>query len=387
MTKKCFAIVTVLCLLAAMLATGVSAAPANAKGEFQIFCVPDAHQAAEEDINLIAYIASAIEYTKEQKMPLDLIVFLGAAVTGPRNEAEMKTAIEQLVAPVVAANIPYAVVFGNGDSCPGLSRKSLLQLYIDAGGGLCVNEDAELFADASGGITNFKYEIEGLANLFFFDRGSKDDGQLGERYVRADQVEWFKAQNDKSVPALVFQHIPVPEIYEYMLRSPFNWALPFGWSTEVKGTNYLSNANLISMVGTMLKAPKAAHYTDGQFDAFAAAGNVKGVLFGNNPQNNYIVNHSKGIQLVQLPGAAWNGAAGSFMVRGGSFVRLYRSGVEKKFLYTSDLFTYRQASRVRGSEVQGVIRDASDFFTWFSYVWQTTKQAMIMPIRGLIRER
>ena len=120
MAKKLFAILAALCLVAAMGSVGASALQANSydRGEFHILVIPDAHQTAGEDANLIAYIESTIKYlTVEQKSPLDLVLFLGDSVSdsGCADAAAITAAVNRLLAPVKAANIPFTLVFGNHD--------------------------------------------------------------------------------------------------------------------------------------------------------------------------------------------------------------------------------------------------------------------------------
>jgi len=395
MAKKMLAILAALCLVAAMGAVGASAAlPTNnyAGGEFHILVIPDAHQTAEVDFNLIAYIEAAIKYmTVEQQSPLDLVIFLGDNVTGSgaASVTEITKAVNALLAPVLAAQIPYTLVFGNHDygDIPdivkaGLSREQLLNIW-KAAGEYTVEVEGESgpeqetrsyfaepddeYASATGGVTNFYYQITKndtlYAQLFLFDIGSKKIGDEGYDYVREDQLEWFKGINDENadVPTLVFQHIPLPEVYTkgYFYKSPCNWALP--GTKNIMGTNYFGLANFDNMIGTVLEAPCPPNHSDGEFEYLTEQGNVQAVLFGHDHVNNYVAKFpSKNIHLVQLPGAAWNGSYGTYLVRGGSFVTI-RNNANSTY-YASEFFTYRQASRVEGSVVRQTV--STGFRDW-----------------------
>ncbi|MCL2299535.1 MAG: metallophosphoesterase [Firmicutes bacterium] len=449
MAKKLLAILAALCLVAAMGSVGASAVIeydpdtertvlyTNDIG-FHILAIPDAHQTTTEDANLVAYITAAIKYMADQNTPLDLIIFLGDAVTGSANAdlAAVATAASRLVAPIRAAGIPYTVVLGNED-CGALSRKAVMDVWRDAGDWLELSygvevpadpptdppsttteirtESVRLFAepDAVYGDTNFMYNIKkkfytdnvwgretsdsfdknGKANkvskivpfarLFLFDIGSKNAGQSGAPYVRADQLAWFTANNTDTLPTFVFQHIPLPEVYncDYFLATPFNWALP--GSTNIVGTYFWNMANYIHMTGTVLEAEKTPHFSDKEFEALTAKGNVKAAFFGNNHKNNFVEPLDK-IDLVQLPGAAWNGGSGTYLVRGASFVSLRPNAAGNDVTYGNDFFTYRQASRVGGfsglTVDKGLIKDTIQIVP---FLLQNLLIGLLSPLRWI----
>ena len=459
MAKKLLAILAALCLVAAMGSVGASAALVYnpdteaaefytneyALGEFNILVIPDAHQTAEEDPNLIEYIRSAIKYGKTTGA-LDLVIFLGDSVTGSGKD-NPERAVARLLAPVIEAEIPYTAVLGDEDPA------SLLDVWRTAGGTTkltyMVEEEIEdsdpveyeevekevdvpLFVapdDTGATAGNFKYTIkktwykdafgditgrrlspqgnpnplwdfddalEGaqataqFAQLFLFDIGSAASGYP---YVRTDQITWFEDNLTPGLPALVFQHIPLPEVYTggYFLKSPFNWALP--WTRNVLDVNYCGTANYVNMVGTVLEAPKTPSFSDGEFAALEAE-EVLAAFFGHDHMNNYVERFEK-IDLVQLPGAAWNGGYGTYIVRGGSFVTLRSVAVNTTrdhfpepvssfyTAYASDYFTYRQASRVAGSQVASTVNGFNDFMKAVPFLLQNFLIDILAPIRWI----
>ena len=480
MAKNLLAILAALCLVAAIGSVGASAVveydpesgpalytSAYGKGEFNILVIPDAHQTAIEDSNLIAYISAAIKSTADVGMPLDLIIFLGDSVTGSAcaNPAAIATAVGRLLAPVKAAKIPYTLVFGNhdlGDAPAGaITGPELLRIWRDAGGTIDFTYDeqvletpatdtedavyimvpktvsvplfaqptaaagdglAELFEGTSTvvtpgitGTTNFMYTIsknyyidtiytdgrlthapvnknggantfdhsEDYAQLFLFDIGSKNAGQDGYPYVRTDQLTWFTASNDAALPAYVFQHIPLPEVYSncFFLKSPFNWALP--GTRNILEKNYFGTANFINMVGTVLEAPNPPKFSDGEFQKITAPGNVQAAFFGHDHMNNFVEKFPK-IDLVQLPGAAWNGSYGTYLVRGGTFVSIHPNAASTGVTYSSNFFTYRQASRVGG---YGGISTTNGFKDWIQIVPFLLQNLMVdvfAPLRWIL---
>jgi len=455
MAKKLLAILAALCLVAAMGSVGASAVIgydpniartvffANDIG-FHILVIPDAHQTGTRDTNLIAYIESAIKYMAEQNTPLDLVIFLGDAVTGTANTsaAAIATSATWLVEPIRAAGIPYTVVFGDED-CGSVSRAEVLQIWRDVGGTIPftyqeevviadgpppetamedVTVNVRLFAEPSEtaagatGTTNFMYEINRkiytcsvwnretfdshtngkpntflkfvpFARLFLFDIGAKAAGQSGAPYVQADQLQFFTDINTDPLrpvlPAFVFQHIPLPEVYSggYFLKSPFNLDLP--WTTNILGTNYCGSPNYVNMTGVVLETEKAPHFSAQEFEKLTAKGNVPAVFFGHNPKNNFVASFAnKGIDLVQLPGAAWNGASGTYLTRGATWVSI-RPSTSGGVTYGSDLLTYRQASRVGGSKVGAVNKGFNDWIQIVPYLFKNLLIGLLTPIRWI----
>jgi len=479
MAKKLLAILAALCLMAAMGSVGASAVPgydlendrpalyaidsidpkepAAGNGEFHILVLPDTHQTADADPNLIAYIESAIKYAEVTGHPVDLIIFLGDMVSGSgcASAATITTAVQALLGPIKAAQIPFTVLFGNhdlGDTHGAVTGAEVLQIWKDEGGTMDIEYEVQvpvpgtdpieyttetqtetmpLFvdpdenvpgSDATTGVTNFKYTVyqklyrdmnwddgrttygarsyKSLSNryvdntligarpiqLFLFDVGSKDAGQEGYDYVRADQLAWFTANNVTDQPAFVFQHIALPEVYGsgYFLKSPFNWKLP--GTINVLETNYFGTANFINMVGTVLEAPCPPNYSDGEFEAITEGGNVQAAFFGHDHVNNYVERFKEQkIDLVQLPGAAWNGSYGTYLVRGGSFVVIRpdetgTGGVS----YDSSFFTYRQAARVPGSQVKSTINGFKDWIMVIPFLLQNFIMFCFAPVRWIM---
>jgi predicted phosphodiesterase len=404
MAKKVLAILAALCLLATVLTVGASATGDTITAEdqkYRILTLADVQHGAEEDINLVGFIESALKYLDENDVDsADLVVLLGDVVTGSGAESRdtIETAVKEVLAPIVTAGVPFAVVFGDSDQGDsGLTHEELQQIYINSGDGLCINEvakaDENYLLDGNGGI-NFFYTVSTekkgddgavvrtpYANLFFFDVGAVDEGEDGPAYVRQDQIDWFNTNNDVEIPAYVFQHIGVPQAFSQMLKSPFNLELP--GTKKVLGQNYFSGIpNNVEMVGSVLEHVSAAQNEDGdgEFAALKDAGNVRALFFGNDPRNQFILQYNN-FQLVQISGAAWFGTPGSFLVRGGTFITLHTSQLNGQQLFTSDFFTYRQAARTYPSEVNTAINDFGDFLSIITFAWQNLWIDLLAPIR------
>lgn len=455
MAKKLLAILAALCIVAAMGSVGASAvlrpvlvdnaatgewqlfANETGTGEFHILVVPDAHQTADADPNLVGYITAAVKYMAVEQSSLDLVIFLGDAISGTgATAANAAGAIQRLVDPLVAAKIPYTVVFGDADVAGGMTGADLLPLW-KAAGAYTAEYEVDKFEDQvdpanpSGPKIPVKVGTEtktmasslyveptlsmsgGGASLYLVQRDVFEDAKGNETYkkitphgtlpdtvntyLRSDpfaqlilfdgvqsaaQVSWFTDTAIKAYPGLaayVFQHYPLPEVYAggYFCRTWFNWALPC--AVNVNGIHYFTLPNFAKMVGTVMENPTLTADA-GAYEAFKAASNVQAAFFGHNHLNRFTETHGS-LRLEQLSGAAWNGGSGCYVVRGGTFVSIRSNGAST--YYQPDLFSYRQASRVPGSTVPDAARDASDTWKGTTYFFQNLLITMLSPFRWI----
>ena len=160
----------------------------------------------------------------------DLVIYLGDQVEGKHpwihlgdNEAHVKQVIDRVLAPVVDRNIPFAVVFGNHDSQDsGVSKEIQMAYYRAFPGCLAVDEGDALLG--CGTYHLLYYSADGsrpVVDLYFVD-SLEYDPSGGYGCVTKEQIEWCAAEMEAvkeanggvSVPALYFQHIIVPEIYD-----------------------------------------------------------------------------------------------------------------------------------------------------------------------------
>jgi len=136
---------------------------------------------------------------------------------------------QHLISPMNNAGIPWAFALGNHDDPADLSRDEIVAL--DLANPLSYTQRGPT---SISGATNYVLPIYAyqpnhsdqvdvgevpIANLYFFDSGDDDcQGVPGWGCVQPDQVDWYRSISrnqtqsyGRIVPALAFQHIPVPE--------------------------------------------------------------------------------------------------------------------------------------------------------------------------------
>lgn len=208
-----------------------------------------------------------------------------------------KIAIGEFMRIFQKAGVPVAAVFGNHDSQDSLSREKQLEIYAKYPVDRTQGRDYRLpVLDA---------QDREAWQLFFLD--SNTDA------VQKDQLDWFEAANRRDIPAMVFQHIIVPEIFDYLVPSQEK---SFGCDVP--------NPSEHNFVRERPCPPKAEEY-HGQFAVLRAQGNVKALVVGHDHTNNFRV-PADGIDLICTAGAGFNPLCNGDEDRGVRVFTLYADG-------------------------------------------------------------
>lgn len=241
----------------------------------------------------------------------DLVVFLGDMIHGPSVSGidNVRKAIDAIVTPVADRQIPFALVFGNHDEECGISNEEQLKIYQSYPG--CLITDSENLP----GCGNCHIVIENPAQpdkpvvLWFLDSGNHaEEGKGNYGYVHEEQNEWMLREYDQlksrygEPVSYVFQHIAVPQIYNFLKEVPFGTA---GSVTQVGGDIfkwYLPDEEAV-WAGHFGEAPCSSDYDSGEFDAWKKM-NVKAAFFGHDHMNDFCVTYD-GIDLVATSGAGF----------------------------------------------------------------------------------
>ena len=191
-------------------------------GEFRILIVADTQDIDKPQKETIALLEAELDAAQP-----DLVVFLGDQIHGPstgRSVERTQKALDAILQPVAARELPFAVVFGNHDDEGGVDKQTQLEYYRSYPG--CLAE-----AGSVTGVGNYNLLVYGsdgaspAVNLWFFDSGTyAPEGQGKYDWVRQDQLDWYlqteaalaEENGGTPVPAYAFQHIIVPEIYDAM---------------------------------------------------------------------------------------------------------------------------------------------------------------------------
>ena len=312
--KKIISILLSIALLVTAFTFAVSAASTdtvlqfNSDGKFKIMLFADSQDDDDLEETTTALMREAIA-----KYNPDLIIYLGDNTVADGYDGQ-KTAIEAVTLPAREANIPFAIVFGNHDQEHNVTKEELLEIYQSLG---CLTYDAapEIYGCGNCNLPILSSDGSKIAfNLWLMDSGSKgilEDGSSSYDWIREDQLQWYKetaaalkaANGGETVPAMNFQHIVIPEIYDAIhIQVPFeNDSLTYNYF----GNHYFKLPVFTRLDGYWLEECCPPNCYDGQLDAWLETGDVIAAFHGHDHNNSYNVN-IEGVDVINVPTVGCN---------------------------------------------------------------------------------
>ncbi len=288
----------------------------NDNGKFRILVLTDLHEFKSDDKETRNKTEDALLLveTAVKSLSPDLVVYNGDNAFG-KTEEDLKETIDAITKTVREMNIPFTMVLGNHEHDDRELPPELPVKIFSSYENSLVREDKKGLS----GYANHYISIKGKGNktkylLFFIDSGKSRSSFpeiSGYDWVKDDQIEWFENTcnefKDKNggeyVPAIVFQHMPVTEIYN-LLEEVSGLEV----SGAIKGQELFSNKFFVlkkGVKGNLLEAPCPPDYNSGQFDSWKCHG-VKGAFFGHDHKNDF-EGELDGVLLAQVKGTGFNG--------------------------------------------------------------------------------
>lgn len=321
-------------------------------GKFKIMHVTDTHLESDNIDASVWLIAEACD--REQP---DLVVVTGDNVLNCDDANETKSYIDKLMTVFEERNIPTAVTFGNHDSERGaMSREELMAYYNTYSCSISIDDGEALSGCGTYNIPVLSSDGSKVKfNVWVFDSGDYDDeGHYG--YVKADQVEWYKAKSDELkaanggevVYSIAFQHIIVPEVYDALKKTDRKRLFSYSHMYN-KDEYYMFDPNGLNH-GTLTETPCCGYYNDGQFDALVEKGDVLGIFTGHDHTNAFGVEY-KGIEIGNTVSSRYNGDAFSsqYGYRMFEIDENDTSKYETRVEHWYDMFTLKDINALRKS--------------------------------------
>lgn len=318
MTKKILCILLVCIMVSFSLSAAAFAEESTSlrfdeDGQFKIMIFSDSQDNEDLEETTTQLMKEALAKYKP-----DLVVYLGDNTVSASYETHYM-AIEAILAPTIEANVPFALVFGNHDQeGVGGDKEALLEMYQEIGGELCLTTDAapEIYGCGNSNLPILSSEGSEVAfNLWFIDSGSSNpDTEVGGYdYVREDQIAWYEetaaelkaANNDETVPSILFQHIIIPEIYDaiYPISFPINID---GYC--YMGSTYFPVPSFSKHTGIILEPCSPSYISAGQFASWLETGDIIASFHGHDHRNDFTATW-QGVDIVNVPtvgGSAYN---------------------------------------------------------------------------------
>lgn len=310
LTKKVLAVVLAMLMLTVTFAMTASANVSdyilkfNEDGKFRIMMFAD----SQDDEELEETTAQLMREALAAYEP-DLVIYMGDNSVAPGEK--QADAIAAIVAPVVEAGVPFTVVFGNHDQEQGIPNEDLLKEYQKHPGCLAYDAVPSLYGCGNHNLPILASNGIGVAfNLWMVDSGTSTEEAGGYDYVREDQIQWYKdtakalslLNGGEVVPAMHFQHIIVPEVYDAlgMMKIPVGVG---EWTFD--GQAYLPIPNFGSFTGFIFEPPCPSHINGGQFDAWVETGDVMATFYGHDHINSFTTTY-EGIDITTVPTVGCN---------------------------------------------------------------------------------
>lgn len=258
----------------------------------------------------------------------DLIVFSGDQCFTAFNTAMYR----RLTKVMGGIGVPWAFIYGNHDQT-GPGDKAKLS-NIAAGDANCLFRPGPSNIHGMGNyVINIKnpggdnifsvFMLDGNAGRDYRKDENVTDGTKGYDYIYPDQIEWYEwavngiaEKAGKTVPSVLFTHIPLPE-YKTAYDAAENGA---------------ADAKLI--YGRRTERECAPQYNTGLFDTMRRLGSTKAVFCGHDHINDYSVEY-QGIRLTYGLSSGY-GSYGNAHDKGATVITLKDDlsvGVEQLVVY------------------------------------------------------
>lgn len=281
-------------------------------GSFKIMQISDIQELARINPDSIKLLTLALEREKP-----DLAVFTGDQVYGIHpsfrlgdTRQKIAATIRAILAPLEAAGVPFAVTFGNHDCQCGIPNAEQAAIYAQSpyyvGG--------EFRSDDDKGTCRIPLFGENghVFDLYLIDSNGQTNATGGYLPVAQEQLDWFQAKRAKTaqedgrpVPAIVFQHIPVPEYYDVLRRVPKGTKGAVEAFRTHKNEFYALPEAVAAAGGFLLESPATPDDNAGEFDVLKADGNVLALSVGHDHYNSFVA-EKDGVRLMYTQGCGFN---------------------------------------------------------------------------------
>ncbi len=271
----------------------------NSDSTFKIVQFTDLHLDLRTDIYPQTLETMRAVLKKEQP---DFIILTGDLIWAEPS----RDALLELTKPVLEANVPWTVAFGNHDVEFDISKEEAWKLFQSMPN--FMGEIGNVTGVGNNVLPIYSSDGEGrlVSAIFTLDSHAYAEDQIifgSYDWIKYDQIAWYREESDKlaalnnnnPLPSLMFLHIPLQEYH-------------------------VVDANEAERVGDKLEGVSDSHINSGLFASLVDKKNVMGVFVGHDHNNNYVGLH-KDIALAfgQVTGADAYGV----LERGGRVIELY----------------------------------------------------------------
>lgn len=286
-------------------------------GTFRIMQIADTQDTQNTSKDTVAFISAALDEAKP-----DLVVFsgdqlkgYGFSFSGGDIRKKVEKAITNLVKPMQDRNIPFTFVFGNHDDRAfSISKAEQFDIYKQSSCCIAERGDENLEGYANHYVPILSADGSKIAFAVYLvdSLSTKMNGICGA--VTKEQIAWYQGvrealceENGGYVPSMVFQHIPVPEMWELLKEVPKSTKPHAVGYRSYAGKFYTINEDFLQKGNCdfLLETPATPPENGGEFEAMAEKGDVLAMFFGHD-HNNSFVGKYKNMLLGYTQGCGFN---------------------------------------------------------------------------------
>lgn len=276
-------------------------------GHLKVLQISDLQDNRFTCVDTLRFMEAAVKSIKP-----DLIVFTGDQLDvvdlwgkGEKCRKNVEKAINRLFSVFESFNIPFVLTFGNHDRETGLPNDEQAKIYAKMKNCICFDD----VNDGRPDVATFNVPIlssdgsRTAMNIYVVDTGTKINGVYGG--VGKEQLEWLdKTSREVNADSIVFQHIPVDEIYELLEKVTKGTKGAEPAYGNRKGEFYKRRDD-IKFMGAYGETPAALPRECGEFEQLKKQGDVFAVYCGHDHYDSFI-GTVDGIDLGYCPGAGYN---------------------------------------------------------------------------------
>lgn len=282
-------------------------------GKFKIMQVNDTQDIDKMNQRTVKFLKAALKAEQPDLVvvPGDILsdMFIGAT------EKRVKNALRAFAQIFNDAKVPFAVTFGNHDHDleDVVSIKDMMDVFKEFE--YCVNNE--------GGHDPGTYNVPIMSssgskialNVYMMDSNNKDGVANGYTGCYPEQVQWYNeksaelkaANGGKVVPSMVFQHVPVKEIYQFLTQVTVKEANKAVFSLNDYKWYVLNDNYILDKENAIFGEAPCSEVFDsksGEYDAWVQNGDIIGAFFAHDHVNNFYGKTDDGIIL------GYNGGSG-----------------------------------------------------------------------------
>lgn len=292
----------------------------NENGKFKIMQINDTQDTDKMNKRTEDFIRKAVAQEKPDLVviPGDVCndIFIGA------NAKRVKQSLRNLASLLNELQVPFAYTPGNHDHDKDDMVSTLEQMQVFNEFEYNVWDETKTNDPGTYNIPVMSSDGSHMAlNVYMIDSQNKSGLANGYTGPNPESVEWYKAKSDelkganggKVVPSLVFQHVPVSEIYQCLTKTDVKHANDAIFSLNDNNWYLVNNDKLFTDATRMKKndnyvgeAPcsEIENAAGNEYEAWLEKGDVIGAFFAHDHVNHFVMKTNEGILL------GYNGGTG-----------------------------------------------------------------------------